>query len=55
MDIDTAGLAAQQAIYMQTMGLSMMKHAADTERQLADMIAETVTPSNRGKTVDFRA
>ena len=55
MEINDTGLAAQQALYMQRMGVAMMKHAADTGKRVADIIEKTVTASNRGRNVDLRA
>lgn len=50
-----SGLAAQQALAMTRATMSMMKSAADSQQQVADMLATTVSASNRGTNVDLHA
>lgn len=50
-----AGITAQLALGQQRVALSVIKHTADVEKQLADVIAQTVTASNNGKNVDLYA
>lgn len=50
-----AGMAAQMAVTQQRAVIGMMKQAADTEKQVADILATTVSASNSGKQVDLYA
>lgn len=54
VELDT-GLASQLAATQQKMVMSMLKNAADVQQQVADMVAQTVTASNRGTSVDLHA
>ena len=50
-----AGIAAQMAMVQQKAAMSFMKQAADSQKQIADILASTVTPSGRGQAVDVSA
>lgn len=50
-----AGLAGQMALVQQRATLGFMKQAADSQKQVADMLATTVAASDRGSTVDISA
>ena len=50
-----AGMAARMALTQQQATMGMIKHAANMEKQLAEMISQTVTASNNGKSVDLYA
>ncbi|MGQ0527266.1 MAG: hypothetical protein ACT4OY_04455 [Alphaproteobacteria bacterium] len=48
-------IAAKMAIARQNVGLAVIKHAAEGERAVADILAQalSVTPSGRGSQINF--
>jgi hypothetical protein len=49
------GIAAQMALVQQKAALGMLKSTANAEKQLADVISQTVNASGRGQIVNITA
>jgi hypothetical protein len=49
------GTASKMALVQQRAAIGMMKQSADAEKKMADIIAQTVTASNKGRDVDLYA
>ncbi len=52
--LDSA-LGAQMALVQQQATIGMMKQSADVQKQMVQMLTETITASNSGKAVDLYA
>lgn len=50
-----SGLAAQMALVQQRAAIGMMKQSADVQKQMVEMLTETIMASNSGKAVDLYA
>jgi hypothetical protein len=50
-----AGIAAQMALAQQRAALGILKQSAQADRQVAEIVAQTIAASNSGKTVDLYA
>ncbi len=50
-------IAAQAAVLRQNIAISVLKHSADAEKAIANILEQslTVTPSGRGGNVNFSA
>lgn len=55
--MDVSLFVAQQAVVRQEAAMSMLKQAADAQKQVADILAQAleVAPSGRGSSVNLRA
>jgi len=55
MELASPLLAAQLAVNQQTVAISMIKKAAEMDAAIVEMVAESVSTSSRGQSVNITA
>lgn len=48
-----SGIVAQQAVFRTQLGMEVLKNAADSQKQMADLITATVD-ATRGQNLDIK-